>query len=110
MQWGGLVAVGLVSERTRLLAKLRGAQISKFYLDRRQQTLLIAVLSSGRLGISAEMLLSVLKDFLNCLRWKRSFESFDCVGASAAYQGDGLMTHNNFDPSVDYWTTRGLFS
>jgi hypothetical protein len=44
------------------LAKLHRAQTGGFYLDGRQQTLLIKVLSSRCLGINAEILLTVLMD------------------------------------------------
>ena len=44
---------------------------------------------------------SVPTDFLNGLRWTKSCESVERVGASAAFQGDGLTAHIDCNQEID---------
>ena len=44
---------------------------------------------------------SVPKDFLNGLGWTTSCESVERVGASAAFQGDGLTAHIDCNQEID---------
>ena len=52
------------------------------------------------------MWLSVPKDFLNGLGWTTSCESVERVGASAAFQGDGLTAHIDCNQEIDLGLTR----